>query len=117
MGIIKQSTFDVLNKSGRNGIIEKIFDIVIIFLIITNSIAVVIEPSIKDAGILDFLRIFEIVSVIIFSVEYLLRLWTSDYLYPDKSRFVARLLYIITPMALIDLAAVLPFYIPFDNPG
>lgn len=110
---LKRCIFDILDKSEQNGIAEKIFDIVMIFLIITNVIAVIIEPSVKDPQILSFLRTFEIVSVTLFTLEYLLRLWVSDLLRKDKSRWKARLLYIITPMAIIDLAAILPFYIPF----
>lgn len=39
----KSSIFDILDKSEQNGIVEKIFDVVMIFLIFTNVIAVIIE--------------------------------------------------------------------------
>ena len=55
----------------------------------------------------------EVVSVIIFTIEYLLRVWTAPYLFPDKTKLKATIKYIFSFMALIDLLAILPFYFPF----
>ncbi|MCR5612676.1 ion transporter [Treponema sp.] len=60
--------------------------------------------------------IIEKTSVIIFTIEYLLRVWTADLLYPDKKYFVAKIKYIFSFLALIDLLAILPFYIPYIIP-
>jgi voltage-gated potassium channel len=109
----KLKVFDMLDKSEQNGISELIYDIIMIILIISNVIAVMVEPSIKNAAAIQFLRVFEIVSVAIFTAEYILRFWVADCLKPDKNKWTARFLYILTPMALIDLASILPFYIPF----
>ena len=56
-------------------------------------------------------QIFEIITVVFFTVEYLLRIWTADLLYPDAKH--PRLKYFFSFMALIDLLAILPFYLPF----
>lgn len=109
---IKYTVYDILDKSEQNGIAEQIFDIGIISLIILNVIAIIIEPSIKNSGALQFLKVFEICSIIIFSVEYLLRIWVSDLSNQNDSKWIARLRFIFSPMALIDLFAILPFYIP-----
>jgi voltage-gated potassium channel len=58
-----------------------------------------------------FLSVFEVVSVIIFSIEYVLRLWTSRFLYPDAKH--PALKYALSAMAIIDLLAIAPFYLPF----
>jgi voltage-gated potassium channel len=59
----------------------------------------------------EFFRSLEVFSVTVFSVEYLARLWVCTL----KSRFWhgiwGRLRYALTPMALIDLLAILPFFI------
>ena len=56
---------------------------------------------------------FELISVLIFTGEYLLRVWAcaSDPKYGSPVR--GRLRFGVTPLALIDLVAVLPFYLPF----
>ena len=110
---VKTIVYEILDKSEQNGVAEKVFDILIISLIILNVLAVMSEPSVKDPGILSFLRIFEIVSVVIFTAEYLLRIWVADISMPQKNKWKARILFILTPMALVDICAILPFYIPF----
>ena len=58
----------------------------------------------------------ETISVIIFTIEYLLRLWTSNLLYPNENPAKARIIYIFSFMAIIDLLAILPFYLPILIP-
>lgn len=116
MKTIKSRIFDILDKSEQNGFVEKIFDLFIIVLIIMNVIVVIIEPSIKDLHVQQLMKRFELVSILIFSAEYLMRIWVADFEHPDKGKLVARLMFIISPIALIDLAAILPFYIPFLIP-
>ena len=45
--------------------------------------------------------------------EYLARLLTASHRYPARHAFAASITFAVTPMALIDLAAILPFYLPF----
>lgn len=110
---LKANIFDVVDKSEQNGIVERLFDLVIILLIVLNVLAVIIEPSIQDGRFLQSLRTFENISIVVFTVEYLLRIWVADMWYPHKGKLVARLLFILSPMALVDLVAILPFYLPF----
>lgn len=109
---IKQHVYDVLDKSEQHGLVEKIVDIFIISLIILNVIAVICEPSTKDPLALLLLRRFEIISVVIFTCEYLLRIWVADLSNKAKNKWLVRLFFIVSPLALIDLLAILPFYIP-----
>lgn len=59
-----------------------------------------------------FFDVFEIVSIIIFSVEYILRLWSCTVNEKFKHPIFGRLKYLITPFAIVDLLAILPFYLP-----
>ncbi|MCL1948428.1 MAG: ion transporter [Turicibacter sp.] len=52
-------------------------------------------------------------SVIVFTIEYALRVWTAPCRFPSLSPKKARLKYIFSFMAMADLLAILPFYIPF----
>jgi hypothetical protein len=59
-----------------------------------------------------FFKTFEIFSVSVFTIEYILKVWTAN-LHPEYQNSVTgRLLYMVSPMALIDLMAVAPFYLP-----
>lgn len=93
---------------------DKIINVFIIVLIILNVIAVIIEtvPAVQnDADVQEFLKYFEIVSIIIFTVEYFLRVWSSNHEPKYRGSFVGRLKYMISPGAIIDLLAILPFYL------
>lgn len=108
---LKKRIFEIIEVAEDNDIPSKIFDIFIICLISLNVLALVISSfSNLPSTLIAILKIFEIVSVIIFTIEYLLRLWTSKFLYPNSKIPVIK--YIFSFMAIIDLLAILPFYIP-----
>ena len=55
-------------------------------------------------------HVVEVITILIFCVEYILRIWTADYLYPDKSEFLSRLRFLISFDGIIDLLTILPFF-------
>lgn len=59
---------------------------------------------------------FEVFSVMVFSVEYILRFWTSDLDSEKGSLFSKRLKFSFSGFGLIDLFAILPFYLPLLFP-
>jgi voltage-gated potassium channel len=61
-------------------------------------------------------NVLELFSVIIFSIEYILRLWTADLDYEKGTPFSKRLKFSISIFGLIDLFAILPFYLPLLFP-
>ncbi|MBU4556466.1 MAG: ion transporter [Actinobacteria bacterium] len=83
-------------------------------LIVLNVVAVVLE-SVDSIGVplTAFFSAFEIFSVAVFTIEYVLKLWacTADTRYAGP--VFGRLKYALTPMVLIDLAAFAPFYMWF----
>jgi voltage-gated potassium channel len=97
--------------------LSKIFDVFLIALIIVNVAAMMLEtiPGIPAVWQHE-LHIIEIVSVLIFTVEYLLRLYSSASApnRPNHERTTTwqkRWSYLKSPMALVDLMAILPFYL------
>jgi voltage-gated potassium channel len=93
---------------------ETLVDGFIIALILLNVAAIILEsmPSL-NARYGTFFNQFELFSVTIFTIEYLLRLWTAvempNYSHPIKGRIN----YFFTTSAIIDLLAILPFYLFF----
>lgn len=110
----KERVFSIIEKGEKGDKYSIIFDYVIMILIISNVFLIVIE-SFEGFGKKYelFFNRFELVSVIIFSIEYLLRLWTADHkIRGHKNHMQARMKFILTPMSIIDLLAILPFYLP-----
>ena len=84
----------------------------IILLILLNVIAVMLEtiPSIYLPNKV-FFYYFDIISVAIFSIEYILRVWSCVHEEKYSHPVYGRLKYMATPGAIIDLLAILPFYL------
>ncbi|MDR1956302.1 MAG: ion transporter [Treponema sp.] len=108
----KKRIFEIVEKGTPGDKASIGFDYGIIVIIVLNIAAVIIS-SFNDLPepLKQSLTIFEYISIIIFTAEYVLRLWTAPYKYPGH-RF-PYLRYIGSFMALIDLCAILPFYLPF----
>ncbi|TAL39923.1 MAG: ion transporter [Spirochaetes bacterium] len=109
----KKAIHRVIEASTGKDIRGNAFDLFLIILIVLNVVAVTLETvkSLHDV-FCPFFRTFEIISVIIFSIEYLLRLWSCTETIKYKHPIKGRLLFAISPMGLIDLFAILPFYLP-----
>lgn len=110
---IKKRTFEIIQIADEKDVLSKIFDVSIICLIILNVVLVIADTFDLPSSLGNIFNIIEVISVIIFTIEYVLRIWTSDLLYPNLKPMKARFKYIFSFMALIDLFAILPFYIPF----
>ncbi|MFT5087650.1 MAG: voltage-gated potassium channel [Planctomycetota bacterium] len=103
----------LLEKSEEDDKLGKAVDVSLMVLILLNVIVVLLETVPSVNGTMDkYFYSFEIFSVVIFSIEYVLRLWTCTVHGEFKGSVGGRIKYVITPMALIDLLAVLPFYLP-----
>lgn len=113
---IKHRVFSIIETADSGDLASKIFDISIIVLIAINIISVIIDTFKIPNSVETVLNYIEIFSVIIFTIEYILRIWTADLLRPELSNIKSRLLYIFSFMAIIDLLAILPFYLPFLIP-
>lgn len=112
---LKDRIYYILEVSApENKDLSYYFDLVLMTLILLNAVALILESVPSLAGSYGpFFRIFNLISVIFFSIEYVLRIWaiTSDPHYAHP--FLGRLRFLVTPFALIDLLAILPFYITF----
>jgi voltage-gated potassium channel len=108
---IRQRTYQIIERADAGDTASAVFDTAIIVLIILN-IAAVIASSYSSfaAGHTVGLYRFELVSVVVFTVEYILRIWTAREKYPDSRH--PYLKQVFSFMAVIDLLAILPFYLP-----
>ncbi|MFP4555615.1 MAG: ion transporter [Bacteroidales bacterium] len=112
--MIKHKVYRLVEKGDHGSRINLTFDYAIMILIVLNVIAIIFEtiPEIYKP-FQGFLRTFEIISVIIFSIEYILRIYVSDLTYPSSSRIKSAFKFIFSAYGLIDLLAIIPFYLPF----
>jgi voltage-gated potassium channel len=110
----RSKAYQLLEGHSNIGIVAKSINLFLIILIITNVIAAIFESeSHFHQQFLSEFAAFEFISLSIFCGEYLLRLWccveAKEYAHLSKSK--ARIRYVFTAIALIDLIAILPFII------
>ena len=113
---LKRAVFNVIQPAEKGNIPSKIFDIFIVVLILISILSVFIMTFQLPPRFSALLNEVEKAAVIIFTAEYLLRIWTADMLFPESSPLRARLKYMVSGMAVIDLLAILPFYLPMVLP-
>ena len=112
---IQIRTNELLSRGSSQDLPSRLVDIFLFILILLNVTAVCLESvkSIRDSFGYEFF-IFETMSVVIFSIEYLLRVWSasasSDSI--SKNLIKRRLKYIFSFNGIIDLCAILPSILP-----
>jgi voltage-gated potassium channel len=109
---IKKRTHDLLDPTTKDTYWDWVVNIIIIVLILLNSIVVMLEtvPSLH-AKYNEGFRLFDLFSVVVFSVEYVLRVWSCTVEKKYRHPVWGRLRYIVSFGAIIDLLAIIPFYI------
>ena len=113
----KRRVFDIIGPSNDAGVVGRMFDFFITFLILLSVVIVFAVTFDIPPDIHRHLLWLEGAISIIFTVEFLLRIWTARYLYPDLTPFRATVKYVFSAMAVVDLIAILPFYLPFIMPS
>jgi voltage-gated potassium channel len=114
MNTFRKRIYLTLEPTEKGGALERFFEVFLITIIILNILAILlnsVDAIGKQYG--DLFYHFEIFSVILFTIEYLLRIYSIVENPKYKHPVTGRLNYIKTPMAIIDLLAFLPFYLTF----
>ena len=114
--------YQIIEMTDPDDFKSRAFSIFIISLISINVTCIVLEsiPSLDAKYRLMFFWV-EILSTVIFAIEYALRLWTSVESTSDtndqESATRKRLRYASTPLAIVDLLAFLPSLLQVLFPG
>ncbi|HEY9808793.1 MAG TPA: ion transporter [Halomicronema sp.] len=111
-GDIKRRVYEVLEGSESQDWLSRLDDFSVTFLVVLDVADFILKtsPSFYSHYQLSLLSI-ERVALVYFTILYVLQVWSctvdARYSHPIKGR----LKYIFTPLVLIDLMAILPFYL------
>lgn len=114
---MRRRVYEILNNVQPGDRLGRVVGLGLLLLIAGNVAANVIESDAEIAARApELFRGFEIVSVVVFTIEYVLRIWSAveD---PHYAHGFGRLRAALRPMALIDLVAFAPFYVALISPS
>ena len=106
----KKRIFDIIQIGNTEDLPSRAFDWFIVAVIILNILVMFLETFDFFLPLYPVLRMIEVVTAGIFCVEYILRIWTADLLYPDRTPAKARLRFLRSFDGIVDLMTILPFF-------
>ena len=106
----KKRIFDIIQIGSREDLPSRAFDIFIVIVILLNILTLILETFTELEGYMTLFKVVEAVTIMIFCVEYVLRIWTAEYLYPKLSKKKAVLRFLISYDGIVDLLTILPFF-------
>lgn len=114
---VRRRIYEIVQPDDSNSMLSRLFDWLITALIMASVIIVFATTFNLPRRTLEALSLAEGIASVVFTIEYALRILTADFLYPESGKFKARIKYVFSPMAIVDLVAILPFWLPMFFPG
>ena len=100
----RKSLYDIIEVADEQNTLSKLYDWMMMIVIVVSIIPLAVRNANELTQMLDF------VTVIIFIIDYILRLLTADLKLKKGKKSFAE--YPFTPMAVIDLVSILPSVTP-----
>ena len=107
---LRQRVFSLVS-SASGSMPSRVFNGFIGTLILISVAIIIINTFEVPEEILTINLAIQVVVSVVFTLEYVLRLWSSDYAKPELKPGKARLRHFISAASIIDLLAFLPFWL------
>lgn len=115
--LTKKRIFDIIQVGNNEDLPSKLFDAGLIIMVLTNVFIAIFETFDACEPYLPILRWLEFITALGFAIEYILRVWTSDLLYPSVSKGIALGKYILSFSGIVDLLSFFPYFLPIFFPS
>lgn len=116
---LQRRVFEILDGAVLDGA-SKACEIFIAALVVANVLAIILE-SMHDLheAYAAYFHLFDLVSVMVFSVEYVLRVWSYGQKYAQEpgSSWRGRKEYLFSVYGMVDFFSTVPFYLQLIFPG
>ena len=101
---MRKRIFNIIQIGNKDDLPSRMFDIGITVVILLNILITFMETFDDLSELFGVFKVIETVTVIIFCIEYILRIITADYLYPGDSPLKSRLHFLISLNTLLSKA-------------
>ncbi len=106
----KKRIFDIIQIGRKNDLPSRMFDFAIVAAILLNCSVLFLETFDELSKYSLVFGIIENVTILFFCIEYILRIWTAEFLYPHCSKKQAVRKFLTSFDGIIDLMTILPFF-------
>lgn len=113
----KKRLFEIIQIGESKDFISYLFDFIILSAIILNVLLSIFLTFDISNAYAESIYVLELITVILFTIEYTLRVGTSSYLYARNTNFVAAVRYIFSFSGILDFLSFFPFYLPLLFPS
>ncbi len=110
---IRKRIFEIIQIGNRSDIPSLLFDIFISIMIVFSVVSTFMLTFSELEDLHSTLYTIELVTIIVFVIEYILRILTADFLYPNKTNGKAIFSFIFSLAGMIDLLTIVTFFLPF----
>ncbi|MCR4955831.1 MAG: ion transporter [Lachnospiraceae bacterium] len=107
---MKKRIFTIIQIGNREDLPSRAFDFFIVINILCNIIAMFMKTFREFENFYPLLQGIEMVTTIVFCIEYVLRIYTAEYLYPEKSKTMAKIRFLYSYDGIVDLLTIIPFF-------
>jgi voltage-gated potassium channel len=101
--------YEIIEKSNEDDRIGHLYDLFMIVMIFVS----IIPLAVKNPG--EWMQHLDDVCLIIFIIDYILHLICAPYAMENDDPVHSYLKYPFTPMAIVDLVAILPYFTPLNS--
>ena len=107
---LRRRVFDIIQIGNRTDFASRNFDIFIVITILVNITVLFLQTFDSMEPYMDVLKTLETITILVFCVEYILRIWTARYLFPGESAWKSIRKFLLSYDGIIDLLTILPFF-------
>lgn len=108
----RKTIYRIIRIGYTGDIPSRMFDIVIAISILLNLFIIFFETFEASVKYIPVLNVIELVTVIIFTVEYVLRIITADFEYPSAKTYIGSVAaFVFSLYGIIDLLSFLPYWL------
>lgn len=107
---LKEKIFNIIQIGDKSNPISRMFDIFITVTIVANILVTFLLTFDELAFLTTVFKSVEYITIFIFCVEYILRIWTAEYLYPDKSKGRSKLRFLVSFDGIVDFFTIVPVF-------
>ena len=107
---MKEKIFNIIQIGDKSNTISRFFDIFITVTIVSNILVTFLLTFKELAFLFPLFKAIEYVTVGIFCVEYAVRIWTAEFLYPGMRKIKARYKFLVSFDGIVDLLTIVPVF-------